>query len=393
MKTVQINALAGIRNDVSTERFTRSDLLVGKNIDVDETGKAFRRLGVHRLATGAHSSLWSENGNTFYVKNNALFRLLPDMSSVQIATGIAANVSYTHLAGKVFLSDGIRSLVVQGDQVTAWGVEPPASTFAVQSAAGDMPAGTYGVTVVFVRRDGYESGAPSGQFIELGAHSAITLTNLPVSTNPHVTHKRVYLTRPNGELFFEAATLRNDVLTTTLRALPPDALPLRTQFKGAAPAGSIVGSISGQSFVASGSVLAVSDPHEPELFDLRYGFVQFGAPITMVAPVSDGVYVGTTEETVFLNGFNVSEWQLQRVANYGVVPGTLVYPDNNQVTQKGIQNIVAMWFSQRGVCIGASSGEMVNLTSSRFVAPSAKAGAGLFKVRGGTPQYLVSLYS
>jgi hypothetical protein len=394
MKTVQITARAGIRNDVSTERFGASDLLTGKNIDVDETGKVFRRLGSAKLADGAHHSLWSDgSSNTFFVRSGNLYRWLPSGSTELVAAGVEKDVVYAAVNNRVFLSDNKRALVVDEAGCRQWGVTPPLPTFSVQSTAGDMKAGTYGVTLVFVRDDGHESGAPTGLFITLKENQGILLGNLPVSDNPRVTHKRVYLTAPDGEVFYASGMYPNSDTSATIRSIPSTSMTLRTQFKTCASAGQIVGHFGGRSFVADGQVLSISDPFDYELFDMRTGFAMMEAPITLVAPVSDGVYIGTTKEIVFVQGFDPTEWALQLVAPYGAIRGTLVYPANDQVTDKGIQNIVAMWFSQRGVCIGASSGEMVNLTSNRFVAPSAKAGAGLFKVRGGTPQYLVTLYS
>lgn len=392
MKTLQINALNGLRNDVSTERFGTGDLLSGKNVDIDETGKVYRRQGTEQLSTDPAYSLWADGDIMLYVQNNKLWRHLPNGSTVELHDSIAMDVAYKKVNENVYLSDGVQALVTSGAACRHWGLEVPTKTFRLSSTVGDMKKGRYGVTIVYLR-DGMESGAPRSQFIDLEDNQGIHIANMPVPADPTINGKRIYITQPDGETHYSAAYL--DVTDTSMSvfAQPEGTLPLRTQFKGPPPAGHLVSHFNGHTIVCNGDTLFYSDPFEYELFDLRTNFVQFDSQIQIFAPLSEGAFLATETETVFLLGRDPSEWQVKKVAPYGAVRGTLVTPRNDQIGKDGVPDTVALWLSKRGVCVGTSDGQMENLTGDRFVMPAARTGAGLFKVRGGTPQYLVSLFS
>ena len=392
MKTVQINALSGLRNDVSTERFGPGDLLSGKNVDIDETGKVMRRHGRSQVSATPTSSVWADGETMLYVQNGRLYRRLDNGTAVQLYDGIGMDVSYEAVNDRVYMSDGQKSFVLADDKLRPWGLEVPPKTFQLSSAPGDLSAGTYGVTIVYLR-DGMESGAPRSQYIELAANRAIRIQNLPVPTDASITHKRIYMTSANGEAHYAVALLPAADTSITIFDLPATSIVLRTQFKTPAPAGHIVGHFNGRNFVAAGNTLFWTDPLEYELFDLRENFVSFSSQIQIFAPVMEGAFLATETETIFLRGRNPAEWEVVKAAPYGAVRGTLVTPPNNQIGKDGVQGAVALWISTRGVCIGTSEGQLENLTGNRFVMPAARIGAGLFKVRGGTPQYLVSLYS
>lgn len=392
MDTIQINGSNGLRNDISSERFEAGDLLVARNVEIDETGKVARRRGVSRLSAGAASSLWSDGERAFYVRGGTLYQLQPDLSSVALTDGVGTDVAYAAVADTVFWSDGKRSGRVADGVCERWGIEPPRRGLVVTPTVGDLPAGIYGVTLVYLRR-GMESGAPRGVFVELAAHQGLRLTDLPVSDDPAVSHKRIYLTRPDGEVFFAAATIPNADTSAVITALPADTLPLRTQFKGAAPAGQLVGYYAGRTYVADGATLWYSEPYEYELFDRRSAFLPFPSPITLFAPVSDGVFVATEQETVFLAGREPSAFDSTSVLPYGAVRGTLVYPRNELLLKGDLPAKTPMWMSRNGVCIGLAGGQVLNLTGGRFGQPEARYGGGLFKVRGGTPHYVATLFS
>ena len=74
---------------------------------------------------------------------------------------------------------------------------------------------------------------------------------LPVSSDPTVTSKRIYLSDWNGELTYLAMTLTNSRTSATLSSPPPPGPALRTQFAGQAPVGKLVGYFNGRAYVAA----------------------------------------------------------------------------------------------------------------------------------------------
>jgi hypothetical protein len=393
MKTEQINGAAGLRNDIDTERFGVGDLLVGSNIDLDETGRVSRRAGTSVVSAGMTHSLWSNEKLALFIRGNTLHRLHPNGQEEAIYQYLYEPTPFADVNGEAFGANSKSAIVVdEGGNVRQWGIEPPRFSDLPTPAEipGALPAGSYGVTMTYVRRDGRESGAPRAVY---GSGLGLRLEGLPVSPDPNVTHKRIYITRPDGEVFFAAGQIRNAVTSMSITDLPQDTIQLRTQFKTRAPYGRVVGFFGGRTIVADGPHLFYSDVYEFELFDLRTNFISFDANVTLFAPVNGGAFVGTEKEISFLAGRDITQVERAIVANYGAVLGTLSYVDGDQLLKGEQQGDVAVWMTARGICAGTDDGTFINLTGQRYQVSPAIQGAGLFKVRNGTPQYLVSLFS
>lgn len=392
VKPVEIKAHSGVRNDVSSDRFSPNDLLIGDNVDIDETGSVFRRLGRELISSGDTSSLWSDGTSAFYVQNSGLYQLFPDMSSRLLEANFGRHVAYASANNTVYLSDGIKNRKISNGSVSIWGVEQPKNTFLLTQTHGDLQPGTYGVAITYLK-NGVESGAPRGQFIALASVSGLRLDNIPLPSDSSIDEIAVYVTRPNGETFYRAAVVSAKTTTVTITAEVLDALPLRTQFKGPLPAGQIVSLYAGRAYVCSGNTLWYSEPYEYELCDYRYNYIQFDSNLTIFAPVNDGVFVATEAKTTFLRGREPSEFVSDEPHTLGGILGTLVFPRADYVTKDGVQGAVAMWTSTTGVCAGVTGGQLLHFTSGRYALPAAKRGGGLFKIRSGTPQYVTSLFN
>ena len=393
-KPIELKGAAGLRNDVSPERFAPEDLLEARNIELDETGKVYRRMGVTQAIAGKAHSLWADGQDAFVVLDGVLSRIHKGMTATAITPVAGERVAYCRVADEVFWTDGLQSGVINGDTSRTWGIEPPPPFGAQSAGAGALREGSYLYTMTFARADGKESGAPLCGRVD--AVGGIVFTALPVSTDPTVTSKHIYLSSWGGELPYRAATLANSDTEALITAPPPAGPALRTQLMTNAPAGHLIGAFKGRLYVAQGRHLWYSQPHELELFDPMSGFLTFPDDVQTFAPVSDGIFVGSDSATVFLRGTDPGEFETRKVADYGTVRGTVqevpeYYVLDEKQRQQGPQ---MMWMSKCGVCLGGNNGLFKNLTGGRYILPSgAHAGASLLKVRGGTPQLVVSISS
>ena len=105
-------------------------------------------------------------------------------------------------------------------------------------------------------------------------------------------------------------------------------------------------------------------------FRLDDAHISFPDPITMIAPVSDGAWIGTERETVFLSGTNPDEWTVARRLREGVKArsrsATAI-----RIQSLGIEDAQGdgfFWISNRGVCWGGPGGHHINL-SEPFIDP------------------------
>lgn len=389
---IEINGFNGLRNDVALERFKQGDLASAMNVELDETGKIARRLGTSRLASGRFHSVWADGREAFVVRNGVLQQIMPDLTLREMAVPINGTVAYQRVGRSVYWTDGTSTGVIEGGENRSWGMQPP-TPVGLSTALGAMVSGSYLVTMTYMRADGRESGAAPLSTIRIDAHKGLELT-LPVSDDPQVVSKRVYVSESNGELPYLAATLENSITSTHIAQTPAGrAFPVRTLLMGPPPAGEVLGYYNGRVYVADGSYLWYSQPYEYELFHRAEGFLGFPSRVRVFAPVSDGVFVGLDEETVFLQGSDPTQFIQRPVASYGAVKGTLAYVEGQHFGEGDTQGTIPLWMSKRGVVAGFVGGAFKNLTGGRYSLPDGVLqGASLLKMRGGTPQFVTSLF-
>lgn len=393
MKPIVLNAATGVRNDIPLERYGKGNLSVGVNIDIDETGAITRRLGFQTVIHGAAHSLWSDNTYAaFFVQNNKLLSLDVNLNPTQVRDNVMGErVSYASLDTTVYWSDGVEAGVVRNGASHQWGVTPPSSP-TVSTTTGTLAAGTYGVTTTFLRADGHESGAPACTWHELAAPGGLSIT-IPATTNPDVIGVSVYMTAVNGTVPYLIQTTSQS--TVTVSATPDFGVPIRTQFMSAAPAGQLVAIYNGRAYVAQDNYLIYSEPFEYELFDLRNNFITFPSRVTMVAPVKGGIYIGTTEKIMFLDGGGPDEFEMSPLMPYGVMEGTSALIPGELLGGDNPPDNAQLWMSFKGVCVGSQPSRsgpiMSNVTSDRYIMPHLPwFGASLLKIKSGTPHFIVS---
>lgn len=399
MKTIELSSFTGVRNDLSPERFEKNDLQSCVNIELDETGKPFRRLGTTELDAVDSHSLWANDELAYVVRGGTLHQIMPDLSVVDLGIPIlGSRVAYMRVANDVYFSDGLVNGIVGTNGYRPWGIAVPAQPVA-SIGPGDLREGKYLITMTYVRSTGQESGAAPIMSLDVGANQSIVLSAIPVSTDPLADTKNIYVSDCNGEVAYLIATLTNSETVATISQLPAArTLAVRTLRCGPPPPGQLVGQYSGCSYVAQNNYLWYSLPYEYELVHRAMNFIGFTSPLRTFAPVSDGIFVGSDDETVFLGGANPKEFSSRVVAPYGTVLGTETEVSGFQFGDPKGQNAnpkaIPLWMSKRGLCAGMDNGFYTNLTGGRYALPEGVAkGASLLKTRGASPQLVTTLFS
>lgn len=391
MKTVNFKAFAGVRNDVSLDRFGHADLSAGMNIDLDETGRVARRAGVASVVAGVCHSLWGGDSVAYVVKDGVLNHVAIPATLTAIKPIAGGRVRYTEINNTVYWTDGVESghITNKVDNSTL-GIVPP-GILSATIISGTLRPGMYLVSMTYVRASGEESGAPRSTEVAVAENEGIRLYSLPVSTDPTVISKNIYVSAWDGETCYLAATLSNSDVIADIADQPSVGAALRTQFMVNAPAGQVIAYHGGRLYIAEGQYLWYSQPFEYGLFDARFGFIGMKAEIRTIAPNSNGLFVGTSDETYWLAGTDPTQFLSSLVSDYGTVLGTEATVPEFQLGQQPTQGQKVCWYSAHGLCVGYDDGHVVNTTGGRYIHTAGREGASLFKVRGGTPQFLVTL--
>jgi hypothetical protein len=147
------------------------------------------------------------------------------------------------------------------------------------------------------------------------------------------------------------------------------------------PAGHIVRFYKGRIYMASGNTLWYTEPYALGSVHRLRNFIQFKYPIDIMEPVTAGIWI-VAGDTKFLRGSGPDEFVLDSALPYGAARGTSV-----QVPFSG--NV--MWYSERGVLMATSDGQIKNVQEEHLVPESATHGAALIKEYNGVKQYLASV--
>lgn len=339
------------------------------NVNIDRAGRPSRRAGRALAQAGALHSLWSCPLGSFAVQGDQVCRVSAS-GVVPLGTlNSTDRCSYAVLNDAVVVANRTTLLRIEGNTVRELAPPDAAAPFVAPSSNGGLFAGRYVVAVAAL------VGA------EIGGLSPLRVVNVPEGGGieltamlpPGATGLRVYRSRAGGGQLFRCADLSanadgvllgdgilgEEETTSGLRKMPP---------------GAFVAVWNGRLLVAQGRTLRVGEPMRYGLYSPRHGFVPFAEPITFIAPVAGGVYVGLASTAVFLRGPKPGEWSQDKTGATEPVPGTAaeILPSEHGMD---IASPGALWLTSTGYVIGTAEGQLLAPQSSRLALPRYESGA------------------
>ncbi len=386
----------GVNNVFREDSVPNEQLRAAINIDLLPDGKVRRRSGyLRRLELADGRSAASHLGKIYLADGTDFKRVDPADFSETVLGVVPANtyLSYASLNEFLYVSAGATGYRVAPDgTVGYWSPEQPAGQPDIASVAlGGLPAGTYQAAIVYLR-DGEESGSAKAVEAQVPESGALQLSNIPQPSRADTTAIRVYMTHTNGEVFFWARDLLPGQTSTTLTGLPRGK-QLETQFMEPVPVGQIVRAYNGHLFSAVDNVLYYSQALRFGVCNIAQDYFAFESRITMIRPVTSGIYVATERNTHFLGGSAPAEFTRSSVSQYGAVEGTDadipagVFPFENLQT-----GTVAVWWATNGVMvIGFPNGQIQLIRDGELSLPEYARGATMLREENGVRQIVSTL--
>lgn len=273
--------------------------------------------------------------------------VLGDLQSEAPLAGVVLNST-------LYLSSLTGSLRTDGRELSPWEVRAPG--FLATTIDGALPAGIYKVAAVAAGADGEESGCEP-QIVSLPVGGGIRLT----TSDPRPL--RVYASVANGATLFYQGLLIDGALALTLvddkreRLVTGGLVSLPACTQLAAHHSVIVG--------CDRSYVFFTTPMMPHLMDPVRGFLQYGAPVDVVAATDGGVYIAA-DKTYFVTALESSRPQQREVLSFGAVPGSTISLPNGAVA----------WFTEYGLAIGYPDGRVDLPNRDTFAPDVAYRGAG-----------------
>lgn len=378
---------AGINNVVPPHRLKPSDLTVATDVDCGLSGELRRRKGYSLVQEVCHKNLHQADGFLLATCNGDLCRTDGVTQTVLYPSLGVERVWYCNLPdGRTTFSNGLIHGITDGVTTTEWGVPLPPSIGALTPVSGELHPGDYQYALTYVRiSDGLEGGPSYSNPVPV-PDGGILLSGLPAEPGYAIN---VYFSGHNGGEMYRAGTTYNG-LFSYLGKNADLTLPIRTDFLEPMPVGTVTAFNRGRALVADGTVLWASKPHQVELCDKRRDFKQFSAPITLIQPVDDGIFVGTEHELAFLAGGEFDKLVYRQVIAGPVVlgSGVEVKAELLQAQQGANETGTAMICIADGVLVyGYNGGNVRRVTEGRYRTAVTEV-AATFRMQDGVPQYL-----
>lgn len=376
----------GINNVQPEHRLGASDLLQAEDVDIGLSGEVSRRSGYTRLSEVCHKNLWQGAGFLLATTEGALISIAADASTTVLWPNIGPErVWYCNLPdGRTLFSTGLQRGITDGAVAWPLTVPEPASLGAYDFAFGELEPGQYRYGLSHVRlSDRAEGPVRVSDPLDV-LQGGLRLDGLPQYPG-HALN--VYLSGRDGEGMFFAgqAQGRSFEFGAANSAL---VLPARTLGAQVLPDGTLMAFWRGRVLVAQGKVLWASRPATPHLSDWR-DFKPMTADITAIVPVETGIYVGTTQDLIFLGGETFDSLTYNATKRGPVVLGSGIEAPGEriQLGDGSGSGRAALCIAGGEVVAGFDGGQTVSLTANRYKSKVKEVSAA-FRELNGIPQYM-----
>lgn len=393
---VKLNQFMGLNNVMPPEQTRLEEWQVLKNAYVNDARRMRMRDGYQLVYGGNVHSIFCDDELVLFRESTALKMLNADNTATSLRSGLIGNqiMRYLALNELVYYTDGIVTGIIDNYTDRTWGLEVPTSP-TLANYVGMLDDGRYQVTLTFVRSDGQESGALVANYVDV-TDGGISITDIPVSADSDVSYVNVYISTRDGDTLFRALTIANGTTSATYGGNTEEfSAPLRTLHLSPPPAGHLIGFYNGRVYIAEGNILWWTEPWMYELVALDRNFIPFQSRLTLLAPVLNGIWVATEDETIFLLGdpAKPDDVQYQVKAKYGCIEGTQACITGQELSggDGTLPNLAWLWTSTDGICMGAVDGLFQNVTDGRVNFPYSEIGHGHIRKHDDATLYLVSL--
>jgi hypothetical protein len=354
------------------------------DVDLGRDGRVQRRKGFTRVVdiAGAHS-LFSCPAGTFFAAQGTLYRLNIDNSTTPLLSGlIGSRVAYEYFNGVVYLSDGSTChRIVSGVTPYAWGLPRPQTAPVLHILNGNMVPGTFSAAISYIDVFGEESSLSPLAQVTTSAPCSLVLTDFPTVTNSDVAAIRLYLSGSGSTTLYHVADIDLATDSYAVQDRSDTGKTADTRVYMATPPASIIRQHNGRMYLVVDSNVYYTEPYALSKVDPVASFWSFAAPVSIMEPVSSGVFV-VADKTYFLRFTDPADAKLEIVLNYGAVPHTSIRLPHNE----GV-----MWQSVRGTIMGNDNGSVNNIQEERVAADTASTGAAFLREQDGVRQFVASM--
>jgi hypothetical protein len=289
--------------------------------------------------------------------------------------------------GTVYISCATASAKIENGILAPWGIETPAGAVQlVPTTTGVMTPGDYQVAVTYVLSNGTESRPSLIATVTIpantGAGAGLIATSIPLPASPYVVSKRIYMSTADGEELYLVAEHPASTAFASF-GLDPTGPRLLTAELSPIPNSIALANYGGRIFfvpAATPNVVGFTEAFGYDHTNLAANYYQFPAPVTVIAAVTDGLYV-CADKTYFLAHAGSSDATQAIVLDFGAVYGSAV---------RIPQTATSMWLSPKGSVVGGDGGGVTMAVEASISVPAMSNAAGMYREQDGIKQFVVT---
>lgn len=177
---------------------------------------------------------------------------------------------------------------------------------------------------------------------------------------------------------------------------PTAGLPeVRGKLLGKPPRATALAYWNGRIYMAQGRTVWATELYLYDYVDKTRTFLPFENDVTAIGAVSDGLYIGTTDNVWFLSG-PFSELKRVNVMDSGIIAGSMVRipaelanPPQIDLDTDTPTKVSLAFMTSTGLCAAQDTGVCFNLTESKLFFPASAQAAALYRRQDGVNQYVV----
>jgi len=327
---MKVKAFKGIENTVSPRDISSNALQDAVNVDVNNSGGILRRGGYQlALSVPIEAAYTTLDRVSYIVSEGTLYRVEVDLSLTNLAQ--TAATEFCDFSRTLFTNDG---LSIFEETVSNLKVPTPSGgpSITINPSPSGSEAGIYSVIYTYSNASGLEGGASRVETFETTTPSEIIIT--PDELPGYTTN--VYMTEAGGEVFYDVKH-GNQIAPPQINSAPiPEGADKVEIFES-------------KLFVSTKhfdySIVGFSKPFHYHLFNYDTDFLVIPGKVEVMKAVPAGLLIATTGEIYSYT----EETGLEKLANYGVVPGRPVVKIQGRPSTEH-PNDYLLIHTSRGIC-------------------------------------------
>lgn len=364
-KLFKFSGFIGLNNQSPEYGLDKEYLVKADNVIINDDMSVRVKKQDNVVRSGSAHSLWSFNDICLFREGDSVYRLYEDYTVESIVSGLIDKypMSYEHIAGSVYMSDGVNGFKYSDGNVYKLGISVPQAP-ELEPINGSFDAGTYSVIITWVRKDKQESGTSIYDTITLSSGQGIRVNFPAPPSDENLRYVKVYMTGPDSGRFFEAGTFDITTPSAEFYTRPNTRLEPVTEGLRPLPLGTKLAFHNSRLYSVYYNIIYFSELYSYELYNPRTNFIIMEEAILDIYSVGPNLIVSTLKGIYKIN----QDRALSKIFTEPLFSGSGCLVDLQDLAffENKIEGVGLLGITRSGFIVITDRGEVITLSENVF---------------------------